>query len=134
VEFRRRRKADAVIDMTPMIDTLLQLFVVFLLSMSFITSAVRLDLPQASLQQPAPETPVVVTVDAGNNLFLNNDAVARDELPQRLATALATSQRREVLLRADRTLVYDKVLETIVGIQKGGAGNILLSYDFNGGR
>jgi biopolymer transport protein ExbD len=120
--------------MTPMIDTLLQLFVVFLLSMSFITSAVRLDLPQASLQQPAPETPATVTLDAGNNLRVNNEPVTRDELPQRLAAVLANSQRRLVTLRADRTVVYAQVLETIVGIQKGGASNIVLSYDFDPNR
>src|SRR5271165_7039693 len=121
MDFHRRRKIDANIDMTPMIDTLLQLFVVFLLSMSFVASAVRLDLPQASLQQNAPETPVVVSIDGGNNLFVNNEAVTREELPHRLSAVLAGNKRREVLLRADRTLTYDKILEGMVGIQRGGA-------------
>ncbi len=130
MEFRRR-KVDATIDMTPMIDTLLQLFVVFLLSMSFLSSAVRLNLPQAAMQQPAPETPVVVTLDAHDQLFINNDPVTRDQLPLRLAQVLQGAQRREVLLRADRSLIYDRILEAIVGIQKAGASNILLSYDFH---
>jgi biopolymer transport protein TolR len=129
IEFRRRRKIDATIDMTPMIDTLLQLFVVFLLSMSFIASAVRLDLPNASAQEQAPNTPVVVAIDAGNQWFVNNEPVGREQLTLRLARSLAQQEKREVLLRADRSLLYDKVLEAIVEIQKAGAANVVLAYD-----
>jgi biopolymer transport protein ExbD len=134
MDFHRRRKIDANIDMTPMIDTLLQLFVVFLLSMSFIASAVRLDLPQASVRQEAPDTPIVVAIDESNAWFVNNEPITRDQLQFRLNALLAKSQRREVLLRADRKLVYDKVLEALVEIQRAGVANILLAYDHNEAR
>jgi biopolymer transport protein TolR len=110
---------------------LLQLFVVFLLSMSFIASAVRLDLPQASAQQNAPEVPVVVSIDAGGNWFVNNEAVGRDQLQAQLSTLLTRDSKREVLLRADRTLLYEKVLEAIVEIQRAGAMNVVLAFDHN---
>jgi biopolymer transport protein ExbD len=129
MDFHRRRKIDANIDMTPMIDTLLQLFVVFLLSMSFIASAVRLDLPQASVRQDMPDTPVVVAIDESSAWFVNNEPVARDQLQFRLNALLANSERREVLLRADRKLLYDKVLEALVEIQRAGVANILLAYE-----
>jgi biopolymer transport protein TolR len=129
IEFRRRRKIDATIDMTPMIDTLLQLFVVFLLSMSFIASAVRLDLPHASAQETAPHTPVVVAIDASNQWFVNNEPVGRDQLAGRLTPLLTQNEKREVMLRADRALQYDKVLDAIVEIQRAGAGNVVLAYD-----
>src|ERR1700722_15492821 len=103
MDFRRRRRIDATIDMTPMIDTLLQLFVVFLLSMSFIASAVRLDLPHASAQQPAPEVPGVVSIDAAGRGFVNNEAVGKGQLQERLSVLLANDAKRAVLLRADRT-------------------------------
>jgi biopolymer transport protein TolR len=134
IEFRRRRKIDPTIEMTPMIDTLLQLFVVFLLSMSFIASAVRLDLPHASAQQASPDAPVTVAIDAANNWFVNNDPVTRGELQGRLSGLLAKAEKREVLLRADRTLLYDKVLEAIVEIQRGGATNVVLVYENDASR
>jgi biopolymer transport protein ExbD len=131
MEFHRRRKIDAGIDMTPMIDTLLQLFVVFLLSMSFIASAVRLDLPQASVRHEAPDTPIVVALDPSGNIFVNNEPVARDLLHVRLSGMLTQGDRREVVLRGHRELSYDKILETLVEIQRAGVANIALAYDHN---
>jgi len=130
MEFRHRRKVDSTIDMTPMIDTLLQLFVVFLLSMSFMSSAVRLELPQASLDQLAPETPVVVTLDTADKVFVNDEPILRAELGGRLRAALQQAKNREVLLRADRKLLYDKVLETLIEMQKAGATNVHLAYAY----
>jgi biopolymer transport protein ExbD len=129
MDFHRRRRIEAAIDMTPMIDTLLQLFVVFLLSMSFVASALKLDLPQASLRQSAPDTPLVVSIDAANRLFVNNDPVATDQLSGRVSALLAKDQRAEVLLRADRSLRYGNILNAMVEIQHAGAANVLLSYE-----
>jgi biopolymer transport protein ExbD len=130
MEFRYRRRVDSNIDMTPMIDTLLQLFVVFLLSMSFMTSAVRLELPQAALDQLAPDTPVVVTVNSVDKLFINDEPISRAELQGRLHTVLGQAKNREVLLRADRTLLYDKILDTLIEMQKAGATNVHLAFAF----
>jgi biopolymer transport protein ExbD len=133
MNFRTRRRIDSNIDMTPMIDTLLQLFVVFLLSMSFMTSAVRLELPKASLHQPAPESKVVVTLDA-DKVFVNDELVPRPELRDRLRPLLQQAKNREVLLRADRKLVYDKILEALVEMQQAGASNVHLAYAPTDGR
>jgi biopolymer transport protein ExbD len=132
--FERRRRVDANIDMTPMIDTLLQLFVVFLLSMSFLASAVRLELPRASVQKAAPDTAVVVSLSPTGGVFVNSDAVNRNELPGRLAALFQGGHKREVLLRADQSLNYKTILETLVEVQQAGAASILLAYDFEGGR
>jgi biopolymer transport protein TolR len=92
MEFQRRRKIEANIDMTPMIDTLLQLFMIFLLSASFVASAVRLNLPKASSNQTGPIQAVVVSLDAGNHLFVNNDPTNLQELPTRLTTLFRKSK------------------------------------------
>src|SRR5579862_4614779 len=88
MQFRYRRRVDSTIDMTPMIDTLLQLFVVFLLSMSFMSSAVQLELPKASLNQLAPDTPVVVTLNDTDKIFLNDEPIPRPDLRDRLHAVL----------------------------------------------
>jgi len=129
MQFRRRRKVDANIDMTPMIDTLLQLFVAFLLSMSFVASAVRLDLPKASAANAAPAEVIVVVVDAAQQLFLNDEPVAADVLPGRLQALTLKHPGKKVLLRADRTLPYEKVLQTLVALQQAGVGQVQLAYD-----
>lgn len=134
MDLYRRRRIDAQIDMTPMIDTLLQLFMIFLLSASFVASAVQLDLPQASAEQKNPARPVVLSLNPEGDLFLDDAPVARADLRPSLEAALAKAQNRQVLVRADRALAYQQVLQVLVELQTTGAVQVLLEYDAQGGR
>jgi biopolymer transport protein ExbD len=134
MEFPRRRKIEAHIDMTPMIDTLLQLFLIFLISASFVASAVRLELPKASVQQKAPTEPIVVSLDADNQMFLNKEPIAAADLRGKLAQVLPNAKKQEVLLRADQTLPYKHVLRAIAEIKNAGVENINLAYDEEKGK
>jgi biopolymer transport protein ExbD len=129
MEFHRRRKIDAGIDMTPMIDTLLQLFLVFLLTATFAASAIPLNLPKASAEQPAPSEALVVSLDASNRTFINDEPIDQGELRGRLLVLLQKGTERKVSLRADRTLPYEKVLETLVIIQQAGVAQVHLAYE-----
>jgi biopolymer transport protein ExbD len=129
MEFQRRRKIDAGIDMTPMIDTLLQLFVTFLMSMTFAASAVRLELPKAAAGSTTPAVPIVISVDAAHRFFCNNEPIAPGELRSRLIASLGTSKEREVVLRADGALPYKDVLKALVEINHAGATNVHLAYE-----
>src|SRR5471030_1444869 len=110
MEFHRSRKIDANIDMTPMIDTLLQLFMIFLLSATFVASSVRLNLPKAGPGPKAPGKAVVVSIDAGSQLFVNNEPISLEQLPARMRSMLDKDGKQEFLLLADRDLPYGRVL------------------------
>ena len=129
MDLYRRRRIDAQIDMTPMIDTLLQLFMIFLLSASLVASSVRLNLPAAAAEQKNPTKPLVVAINAQGELFLNDVPVERQALRSRLAGMLENLDQRNVLLRADRTLVYQQVLDVLVEIRSSGATQVLLAYE-----
>ena len=134
MEFPRRRKIDAHIDMTPMIDTLLQLFLIFLISASFVASAVRLELPRASVNQKSPTEPIVVSLDADNQMFLNKEPIAVNDLRGKLTALLPKAKKQEVLLRADQSLAYKHVMRTIAEIKQAGVENIHLAYDEEKGK
>ena len=134
MEFPRRRKIDAHIDMTPMIDTLLQLFLIFLISASFVASAVRLELPKASVNQKSPTEPIVVSLDAENQMFLNQEPIAADALRGKLTGLLPRAKKQEVLLRADQSLAYKHILHAIFEIKNAGVENIHLAYDEEKGK
>jgi biopolymer transport protein ExbD len=129
MDLYRRRRIDAHVDMTPMIDTLLQLFMIFLLSASFVASSVRLDLPKATVEQKAEAQNIVVSIDANNGVFLNTKPVARDQLGASLKPLLQQSKEPTVMLRADRKLLYEQVLDVMVDIRGSGATRVLLAYD-----
>src|SRR5262245_58908451 len=106
MDFHRRRKIDANIDMTPMIDTILQLFLIFLLSASFVASSVRLNLPQAAANQHGSGEPIVVSIDAANQVYINNESIVAADLPRRLPAMMQKSGMHEVIVRADQSLQY----------------------------
>lgn len=129
MEFHRRRRIDATIDMTPMIDTLLQIFVAFLLSMTFLTSSVRLTLPQATADPKEQSRPIVVSLDANHQMYLNDEKVMPDDLPALLPPLLEKAGKTEVVLRADESLAYKHVLHALLTVRRAGATDVHLSYD-----
>ena len=94
MEFHRRRRIEANIDMTPMIDTLLQLFLIFLLSASFVASSVRLDLPKAGAGDKKLTKPIMVSLDADNRLFINQEPLTVAELQIKLPTLIRLDGKR----------------------------------------
>jgi biopolymer transport protein TolR len=125
---RERRSSDATIDMTPMIDTLLQLFIVFMLNMTFVMSAVPLRLPTASASSPQPKMEVVVSLTSDHEIFINAQPVAIADLPDRVRIKLEQTQATNVVLRADGSLKYEQIVDVLLAIKRGGADNVELAY------
>ncbi len=127
----RRRRIEAHIDMTPMIDTLLQLFLIFMVGTTLATSTIDIDLPRAKKNGAASgDVPrvVVVSVDAGNRIYLENRPIPRNRLQADLRLMLQSSKELTVLLRADKKLVYEQFIQIMAEIRNTGATRVLLSY------
>jgi biopolymer transport protein ExbD len=127
----RRRKIDAHIDMTPMIDTLLQLFLIFMVGASLASPSIDLDLPRAKKDDAVPgdiSRTVVVSIDAGNRIYLDKRQVPRNRLQADLRLLLEDSKELTVLLRADKKLVYEQIIQVMIEIQQTGATKVLLAY------
>jgi biopolymer transport protein ExbD len=128
----RRRRIEAHIDMTPMIDTLLQLFLIFMVGATLASSTIDLDLPRAKKDAATPtdvSQVVVVSMDAGNRIYLNKRLIPRNRLQADLRLLLQNSKELTVLLQADKKLIYEQVIQVIVEIKKTGATKILLTYN-----
>ncbi len=127
----RRRKIEAHIDMTPMIDTLLQLFLIFMVGTTIATSTIDIDLPRAkSINAASGEASrvVVVSIDAGNRIYLDNHPTSRERLQDDLRLMLQSSKELTVLLRADKRLLYQQFIQIMAEIRKTGATRVLLTY------
>lgn len=127
----RRRRIEAHIDMTPMIDTLLQLFLIFMLGATLASSSIDLDLPRAKNDAATPtevSRVVVVSIDAGNRIYLDKRMIPRSRLQADLRRMLQNSKELTVLLRADKKLVYEQIIQVMVEIQNTGATKVLLAY------
>jgi biopolymer transport protein ExbD/biopolymer transport protein TolR len=113
------------INMTPLIDVMLVLLVIFIITAPLMTSSLKLDLPKtdAATPQAAPAF-IAVSVDAGGKLFLGDEPLTREQLAQRVATAAKGNPQLEVQLRADQTVPYGQVADLIGLVQKAGLTRI----------
>ena len=113
------------INVTPLVDVMLVLLVIFIITAPLMASSIKLDLPRTDAGQPT-DTPkfVSLAVDAAGKVFLNDQAVTTEELATRLGQAAAASRDTEVQLRADQTVPYGKVVELMGIANKAGLSRI----------
>ncbi len=111
----------ADINVTPMVDVMLVLLVIFIITAPLFTHAIKLDLPSAQ-SQPAPEKPETITlaINAEGKLFWNNNPVAMDQLGTRFATEAQKKPLPELQLRADKSTRYAVIAQVMAAAQTHG--------------
>ena len=113
------------INVTPLVDVMLVLLVIFILTAPLLTSAIRMDLPQAQGAQTgeAPEA-INLSLNQANELFLNDKAIRKEALHAALQRIAASKPNTEVQLRADQAVPYGQVLELMGIAQQAGLSRI----------
>ena len=113
------------INMTPLVDVMLVLLVIFIITAPLLSSSIRLDLPKAEGATPneAPQF-VTLVVDSAGQAFLNDQKLDLPALAERLAQTAAQNPDTEIQLRADEAVPYGKVVEVMGLAQKAGLNRI----------
>jgi biopolymer transport protein TolR len=113
------------INMTPLIDVMLVLLVIFIITAPLLASSIRLDLPQTPAASASNATAsLMLTVDRSGQAFLNDKPVSAADLATELASASAIDPDTELQLRADAAVPYGRVVEIMGIAQKAGLGRI----------
>lgn len=109
------------INVTPFIDVMLVLLVIFMVTAPLTTVNVPVDLP-SSTEKPAPrpENPVFLTVKADHALALGEDNVSAENLPQALETATKGNKDERIFLRADKTVDYGTLMSVMDKLRSAG--------------
>jgi biopolymer transport protein ExbD/biopolymer transport protein TolR len=113
------------INMTPLIDVMLVLLVIFIITAPLMSSSLRLDLPKTDAARPS-DTPafIAVSVDPQGRLFMADQELDAAALAERVAEAARRNPQTEVQLSADQAVPYGRVAELIGIVQKGGLTRI----------
>ena len=113
------------INMTPLIDVMLVLLVIFIITAPLMSNSLRLDLPKSDAARPS-DTPafMAVSVDPQGRLFMADKELDAAALAERVAEAARRNPQTEVQLSADQTVPYGRVAELIGIVQKGGLTRI----------
>jgi biopolymer transport protein TolR len=123
---RHRRKPVAEINVVPYIDVMLVLLVIFMVTAPLLATGVKVDLPQAAasaVDNPDRET-LVVTVDRKGKLFLDDREIAAPALQSKVAAILRVRPQTPVLIRGDRQVAYNEIVQTMVLLQAAGAPSV----------
>ncbi len=109
------------INVTPFIDVILVLLIVFMVAAPLATVDIAVDLPSSTAtRQPRPETPIYLTIRASHALALGDDPVAMGELGVALDRASGGDKEQRVYLRADKTVDYETLMRTMNELRAAG--------------
>lgn len=114
----------AEINVTPFVDVMLVLLVIFLVTAPMLTQAVSLELPNETATEIADEHPITLSVKADGSYFWSDEPLSEAQLATRLQAASAHDASQPIHLRADTHVAYGKVSTILVLAQKYGLRNI----------
>src|SRR5436189_5900894 len=104
----------AEINVTPMVDVMLVLLIIFMVTAPLLTVGVPLDLPKTSAAELVqPKEPIVLSLDREGDTFIGNEPVAASNLRDRLAQLAAEDPGRIVYVRGDRTISYARLMDAL---------------------
>jgi biopolymer transport protein TolR len=128
---RQKRKLNADINVVPYIDVMMVLLVIFMITAPMLTQGVNVDLPQASADpvDQQNQEPVIVTVDREGVLYMNiggeeSDPLEREVVFERLQKILNETPNQLLLVRGDKNVNYDKVVDLMALMQQAGAASV----------
>ncbi|MDD2539867.1 MAG: protein TolR [Desulfuromonadaceae bacterium] len=115
------RAVMAEINVTPLVDVMLVLLVIFMVTAPMMQQGVQVNLPKANTKAMNPaEESVVVSVDKNGKVFIDKDEVPAGDLRERLSTMFVSRTKKEVFLKADSTVPYGEVVRTMADIKGAG--------------
>jgi biopolymer transport protein TolR len=118
------------INVTPMVDVMLVLLIIFMVTAPLIQQGVKLNLPQArAAPVEANDKKLVVSVDARRRVFIGEAEVKLGELEEKLKSNAKAQADKELYLYADRALPYGTVMEVMGAAQRAGITNLGMITD-----
>ena len=115
------------INVTPFIDVMLVLLIIFMIAAPLATVNVPLDLPVSTAEpQPKADEPIILSVQADLSLSIGDSPVTRQGLGQALAAAAAGNKERRIFLRADKTVDYGALMDVMNSLRDAGFVKVAL--------
>ncbi|WP_321904700.1 ExbD/TolR family protein [Paraburkholderia tropica] len=109
------------INMTPLVDVMLVLLIVFMVTIPVIRHAVKIDLPHASsVKEDTKPAQINVSIEADGTVLWDGNVVSDDQLTAKIAAAAQQQPQPELHLNADRKVQYEKVAQVMSAAQSGG--------------
>ncbi|MGB6138539.1 MAG: protein TolR [Shewanella sp.] len=134
---RKRRRPVAEINVVPYIDVMLVLLIIFMVTAPIVSQGVKVELPQGNAETLPPDSkpPIVASIDAAGEYFLNvgssSNSVAMDleQVSTEVGALIALEPLRPVVVKADRSIPYESVIQLMISLQSAGVPAVGLMTD-----
>jgi biopolymer transport protein TolR len=127
---RGRYRPLSEINVTPLVDVMLVLLIIFMVTAPLMTSGVSVDLPKTDAKALSTDSqPLTVTIDASGKIFLQDQAVQLEELVAKLQAIAQNNQDRRIFVRGDKDLTYGRIMQVMGTITQGGFTKVALLAD-----
>jgi len=124
---RGRYRPMAEINVTPFVDVMLVLLIVFMVAAPLLTAGIQVDLPKAAARPlPQDSKPLEISIDHEGAIFLADTAIGLDELVPRLTAIVGNSRDARIYVRGDTKLDYGQVMQVIGVINRAGFTRVAL--------
>jgi biopolymer transport protein TolR len=126
----RRYAPLAEINVTPLVDVMLVLLIIFMVTAPLLTVGVELNLPRTAANPVAqPDEPLTVSVRADGSVFVQEEATTIEALTARLAAIAANKPELRIFVRGDQGANYGRIAEVLGAINRGGFSRVALITD-----
>ncbi len=112
------------INVTPLVDVVLVLLVIFMLTAPILQSGIEVDVPKTRTVKEITEDRVVVSIDKSQRVYLGNDPVNINELPQKLRGKVRDPGRQSIFLRADAEVPFGVFATVMDSVKQAGISNV----------
>ena len=117
----------AEINVTPMVDVMLVLLVIFMVTAPLLTVGVPLDLPKSSAAAVTrPAKPIILSLDRDGDAFIGDDRIDPADLKNRLTRLAAEDPERIVYVRGDKTISYERLMDALGLVNAAGFTKVSL--------
>jgi biopolymer transport protein TolR len=124
---RKRNKSLSQINVTPFVDVMLVLLIVFMITAPLLTVGVSVDLPKTKASQlSAKGDPIVISIKQNGTLFIQERAIEDKQLLPRLVAIASGNKNLRIYVRGDKNVSYGIVLDTIAKIKQSGFKKVAL--------
>jgi biopolymer transport protein TolR len=131
---RGRYRPLSEINVTPLVDVMLVLLIIFMVTAPLMTSGVSVDLPKTNAQQINSDAqPLTVSINAGGDIFLQDQAVDLPDLVAKLQAIAQNNPDRRIFVRGDKDLAYGRIMQVMGTITQGGFTKVALLAEQTGG-
>tara|TARA_B100000900_G_C20327532_1_gene612788 strand:+ start:124 stop:522 length:399 start_codon:yes stop_codon:yes gene_type:complete len=124
---KNRRKTISEINVTPFVDVMLVLLIIFMVTAPLLTSGIKINLPESSsVLKNEKKEPVTVSLNSKGNIYINKKKFTRDQLITKLKALEKVNKNLKIYVKADKSINYGKVMDLMTVINKSGFTKVAL--------